>query len=91
MFFDKKILKAILFDESDDHTLIYDIIDGQTRWETQHEMVFQDLKTKKFYKTSYSKGSTEYQDNGIEFYDMDCAEVVPVEVKVIKYVPIATV
>lgn len=51
-----------------------DIID-QTRWTTVHEIIF--AYNDKFWKTSYSVGSTEYQDESPWEYngEVECIEV----------------
>lgn len=59
---------------------IYD----QTRWSTIYTQVVQHKPSDTFWEISWSRGSTEIQDNGIE--DVDVFEVVPKEVTITKYV-----
>ena len=56
------------------------------RWSIHYELIFK-LKDK-FYMTWYTEGATEQQDERPWEYDdtVDCEEVEPVEVTVIKYV-----
>lgn len=59
---------------------IYD----QRRWHTAFAQVVEHKPTKTFWDISWSRGSTEMQDDGVE--DVEVQEVVPQEVTVIKYV-----
>ena len=57
------------------------------RWDIQYRLVFQ-YQGDKYYEVYYSRGATEYQDYDSfedEGDEMECQEVEPVEVKVIKY------
>ena len=75
MKFSKKSLKW------EEHPTIYDKIIGHSRWSLQHERVFSHEG--KFYRTRYSTGATEMQDEAPYDYEPDqieCVEVVPVEV-----------
>ncbi|MNJ09651.1 hypothetical protein D3C77_37990 [compost metagenome] len=68
--------------------LVHAELVGQRRWSNDYEAVFKDVETGKFYQTSYSSGATERQDESPYEYDGDeieFVEVVPVEVKTIKY------
>lgn len=65
---------------------VHEKIVDQGRWNTSYYVVFK--YEDKYYGVSYSRGSTEYQDNGIEFYDetkdgVECTEVHQVE-KIVK-------
>ena len=89
--FEKEDLKDVLFGETDNLTLIYDNITDTSRWSEHHEIVFQDDNTKKFYMVGYSCGLTEYQDESPfdnERDEIECVEVEPKPVEVIKYVPV---
>jgi hypothetical protein len=58
--------------------LLSDDIDGNSRFSIQHAIVFQDGE--KFYRTVYSVGATEYQDESpFEYSGTDCLEVKPVQ------------
>jgi hypothetical protein len=55
-----------------------------TRWSHVYERVYQDLKTSKYWRTTYSVGATECQDESPYEYDgeeVEFEEVVPVEIK----------
>ncbi|UVN13499.1 hypothetical protein FBPa8_0035 [Pseudomonas phage vB_PaeP_FBPa8] len=66
---------------------VEDKLVGKTRWSDVHEAVFQDLDSGIFYKTSYSVGSTECQDEQpFEFEnEVEFTEVEPVEKVIIIY------
>ena len=67
---------------------IVDVIIDTGRWSIFHEIVFAD--NGKFYKTTYSEGATEYQDESPWEYDdeVECIEVELREVKVKKWMPV---
>lgn len=69
----------------DDDLIISDTINGQSRWSTNHILIFK--KDDKFYKTFYSHGSTESQDELPWEYEenVTCWEVAPVEKVVTVY------
>jgi len=72
--------------------VIYDKIVETSRWSELHEIVF--THDSKFYKSHYSRGLTECQDESPYEYDGDMIEVVevkPVEVVATKYIPIGEV
>jgi len=62
-----------------------DIIDN-SRWSIYHEIIFKDGD--KFYRTSYSVGATECQDESPWEYDdeIECTEVELKQVMVTKWV-----
>lgn len=59
-------------------------ITGDSRWSKFYEQVFKDTRDGTFWEITWSRGATEYQDNGIE--DVEVAQVWPVEVTVTRYV-----
>jgi len=66
------------------------IID-QRRWSTTSEGVFLHKPSGKHYLLSWSRGSTESQDESpFEYSDPDPIEVEPKEVTVTKWVPVNT-
>lgn len=68
--------------------IVYDNVTDTSRWSVHHECVFK--LGGKFYKTHYSEGATEIQDERPYEYDgewIEVTEVVPKEITVIKYVP----
>lgn len=86
----KVFSKDYLMDELDlpyDNTIV-DRIVNTTRWSIIHEIVFED--NGKFYMTTYSKGSTEIQDERPWEYDdeIECTEVELKAVKVKKWIPV---
>ena len=89
MKFTKDFLQDLAYDQYDiDHiTVIEDELTDSSRWTLHYRMVFK--LDGKFYESSYSTGATEQQDEiPYEWEDdvIDCHEVVPQEVTVIKYV-----
>jgi len=72
-----------------DFRIISRTIVGHSRWSVNNEIIFQ--YNDKFYKTYYSSGATEYQESYGFGHDeeTECEEVIPVEVKVIKYLTLA--
>lgn len=75
-----KLHKDFLIDELElPHNSIKNTITSQSRWSTHHEIIF--AHNGKFYKTHYSEGSTESQDESPWEYDSDveCVEVQIVE------------
>ncbi len=60
-----------------------------SRWSSRHVLVFS--YDGKFYETTYSRGLTEMQDERPFEYEpeeIECQEVVPVEVTKIEYRPV---
>lgn len=72
----KEEARNIVYNDTYDYTVISDIICEQNRWTTLHECIFQCVKTKKYYKTYYRKGSTEQQpEQPFEYDDPKIEEV----------------
>lgn len=67
-------------------------ITGQGRWDTYYDLIFKDELIDKFYKATYSQGSTELQETrGFEKDDngnVTCYEVEPIAVTITKFVEI---
>jgi hypothetical protein len=90
MIFSKEALFEVL-DGSDEYKEISNKIIDHSRWSVIHELIFQVVSTGKYYRTDYSVGATESQDETPWQYDGDeieCDEVVPVEKTVITYVKV---
>ena len=79
--------KEFLLDSLDDaNATVYDKIVDHSRWSIHFERVFKHEG--KFYRTNYSRGATEVQDERAYDYQQDaieCPEVVPVEKLVTVY------
>jgi hypothetical protein len=60
-------------------------ITNKSRWSTSYSRVYKDNRNESFWELSWTRGSTELQDNGTE--DIEIQRVMPQEVTVIKYVP----
>lgn len=86
---DAKKAKLILGEDCDDIEFFEEVtsaeITGDSRWSKFYEQVFKDTRDGTFWEISWSRGATEYQDNGIE--DVTVQEVVPKEVARTIYVP----
>jgi len=65
-----------------------DTLERVSRWHTHYYNVFKDTRDGTYWKLSWSRGSTEMQDDGIE--DVKYKQVVPKEVTVIEYVPLGS-
>ena len=80
----KKFSKKLLVDELDlPYSAKIDNVVDNTRWSIIHEIIFE--YEDKFYRTSYSTGATESQDEGPWEYEdfIECDEVHQVE-KIVK-------
>ena len=91
MKFKKQDLQNLVWDDHDN--TVFEVIEDEqvdtTRWSTMHEMVFKFKYNGLFYATNYSQGATECQDERPyedEDDEIECYQVVPTEVKVIRYV-----
>lgn len=84
--FSKDYLKNEL-DLPYENAIVDNIIDT-SRWSIIHEIVFEDKG--KFYKTYYSEGATEMQDERPWEYEdnIECTEVELKEVMIKKWVPV---
>lgn len=84
-----KFEKEFLIDELDlPYSAIEDKVIDNSRWSIQHEIVFEHEG--KFYRTYYSVGATESQDERPWEYDdeVECTEVVQQEVTIMAWVPV---
>lgn len=89
--FNKSDLIDVLYDDSDILSLVEITYIGQSRWASDHDLVFKENSTDRFFKTQYRKALTEYQDQQPFYGDGDtveCFEVQPVETIIWKYVPV---
>ena len=69
-------------------TTVYDKIIGHRRWSVDYERVFRHEG--RFYRTVYSRGATEGQDEQPYQYgpdEIECQEVIPVQRLVTVYEP----
>lgn len=58
-------------------------ITGDSRWSKFYEQVFKDTRDGTFWEISWSRGATEYQDNGVE--DVSVQQVWPHQVTTTVY------
>ena len=82
-----KLHKDYLINELDmPYSAIKNTITGTSRWSIHHEIVFEH--DGKFYRTNYSEGATESQDESPWDYEIEveCVEVELKEVKEKKWV-----
>ena len=89
MKFQKETLLDILFGAEPESEVIEDEISDTSRWSEHHELTFKYKGN--IYGTTYSCGATEMQDESPFEYDPDeieCEELEPVEVTVVKYLPV---
>ncbi len=98
-----KINKELLFElvcylkDVGEFKVVFDEIEGHSRWSVHYNCIIQNLTTGKFYDAYYSMGATEDQDespfdcrNEDENGDIELEEVEPYEVMVTKYRKITT-
>jgi len=84
--FPRDLLRELLYTSSHESlTKISETLFDHSRWSVTYQLIFQEGN--KFYRTVYSKGATEYQDERPWDYetDVECVEVQPVEKTVIVY------
>lgn len=78
-FTDEEVLDYLPYDAPDGYDIILDSdITYQSRWSTYFKSIFHDKATNCYWQITWSRGSTEQQDNGVE--DLEIEEVVPVQV-----------
>jgi hypothetical protein len=87
----QQIAEAILnFEDYEEEEFFEEVseleITGTSRWNTFYSKVFQDTRDNTYWEITWSRGSTEIQDNGAE--DIEFRQVKPVNVTVIKYLPL---
>lgn len=84
-----KFKREFLMEELDlPYNALEDKVVDNSRWSIQHEIIFEHEG--KFYRTHYSVGATESQDERPWEYDdeVDCTEVIQQEVTVMAWVPV---
>ncbi len=75
----------VIWEGHDDLTTVEEeSITDKGRWSTYYQKVVLHKPTQTYWYLSWSRGSTEYQDNGVE--GLTAIQVVPKEVTVTKYV-----
>lgn len=72
-----------VFDGEDFQEVTPEEICEQSRWHTFYEQIFQYKPDESFWKAEWSRGSTEYQDDGLE--ELTLTKVKPYQVTVTKY------
>lgn len=77
--FKREELVALLDGESEVLKKVSDTITSKSRWSLNHELVFQENSTGRFFRTYYSEGSTEQQDEKPFEYAPEDVEVVAVQ------------
>lgn len=87
--FQKEHLREILWDDAEGYETISDEIYETSRWSVHSELIFKRVSDGRIFKTNYSRGATEQQDEQPFEYEpneIDVYVVVPVEKTVIDYV-----
>ncbi len=78
--------KRIVFEDHEDFRVVYDNIDGQSRWSITHEIVVKRVSDGKFFMSYYSTGATESQDESpYEYGDAEFKEVFPMQETITMY------
>jgi len=86
MKFKKEFLQDMVWEDNDETKLIEDKITDTTRWSVLHTVVFAYKDT--FYRSHYSCGATENQDESPyenDAEDIECTEVKPVHETITRY------
>jgi len=87
MKFSKEFMQNLAWeDHEDDVKIITNELTSTSRWSLFYDLIFKYQG--KFYRSTYSKGATEQQDERPYEYEGDeieCSEVYPVEETVIVY------
>lgn len=88
MKFKNDWLRELVYEDHDEAEIIKDEICDNSRWSIIHDLIFKIGE--KYYRTSYSVGATECQDERPFEYgeETECIEVVPVTKTIIVYKPI---
>lgn len=92
--FPKDVLREVISDDARESYCLERIeneIYDTSRWSNHYELIFRDTNGGHYWKTYYSVGATESQDEDpFEFEDgmIDCIQVEPVEVLVTQYVAV---
>jgi hypothetical protein len=81
-------IEELLYGDSDSLNNISDSIIDSDHWYIQHEIIFQEKESEKYYSVYYDESATDGEswfiragsDNNVE-----CVEVVPVQVTVTQY------
>lgn len=79
--------QEILWEDTEDFTIIRDEIVENSRWSEHHDLIVQRVSDQKFFRAAYSCGLTESQDESPWEYEKEVTftEVVPVEQVIIDY------
>jgi hypothetical protein len=79
--------RRIVYEDTSEFEVIYDRVIDNSRWSVHHEIVVKRLSDGKFFKSFYSRGATESQDE--QPYDLEYVatfeEVKQVEKVIISY------
>ena len=68
--------KDCLYDDTEDYTRITEAeFSYQSRWNTYYSQVFENKVDGTYWRISWSRGSTEYQDDGVQ--DIEFQRVFP--------------
>jgi len=90
----QEVAEAILnFEDHEENEFFVEIdgtevIEGQSRWYTTFSSVYEDTRDGTFWKVTWSRGSTEMQDDGPE--NINVQQVRPVIVERTEYQPVAS-
>jgi hypothetical protein len=80
--FKKNALLEMLDGDAETLVKVSDMLTGKSRWSINHELVFKEAATGRFFCAHYSEGATEQQDESPFEYepdDVEVTEVFPVE------------
>lgn len=73
--FDEQELALLVYGDMEGFVVVRSEITDTTRWSVLHTTIVREEASGKLYQINWSKGATEYQDNGPEFNTTDIPEV----------------
>ena len=85
MKFPVETMREIARDKSEEYEAIKIKVIDTDRWTIQYEVIFMGIKTGKYYRTFWSRGATEMQEErpyDYETGEIECDEVESVEVTI---------
>ena len=90
MEFTAELAKQIVEEDHDDWEQVNEESSNSSRWHTHYSGVYKNTLTGKYYEFIWQRGSTEYQDEGTEFYTdpIEAVEVIEKSVTVMRWVAV---
>lgn len=84
--FSNEDAKDIAYGDHDDFNVVSDEMIDHRRWSITHEVIVQRISDSKYFKSQYSIGATESQDQfAYDYDDPKFTQVFPIEKTIIVY------